>query len=411
MTAICLLAALAGIEGQWLGTLDAGPLKLRLVLKVRQAETGLAAALDSVDQGAKDLPIDSIRVDGEAVRFEMKRLRAAFAGRRTGDEITGEWTQGGATLPLVFRRVEQAPVLQRPQEPKRPFAYREMEAVFENKKAGIQLAGTLTLPRGQGPFPAVVLLSGSGPQDRDEAVFGHRPFLVWSDHLTRLGIAVLRYDDRGVGKSGGKFADATTADFADDAEAALEFLKRRSEIDPKRIGLVGHSEGGIIAPMVAARRADVAFLVLLAGSGVTGEQLLYRQGELLGRAAGASRQQLDEQRRMQEKTFAGPNQPAWLRFFLTYDPAPALRKVTCPVLAMNGELDRQVDPDQNLPAIEAALKAGGNTGVRIVKLPKLNHLFQTVQTGALSEYAATEETLAPAALKTASDWIRSIIYK
>jgi hypothetical protein len=367
--------------------------------------------LDSVDQGAKDLPIDSIRVDGEAVRFEMKRLRAAFAGRRTGDEITGEWTQGGATLPLVFRRVEQAPVLQRPQEPKRPFAYREMEAVFENKKAGIQLAGTLTLPRGQGPFPAVVLLSGSGPQDRDEAVFGHRPFLVWSDHLTRLGIAVLRYDDRGVGKSGGKFADATTADFADDAEAALEFLKRRSEIDPKRIGLVGHSEGGIIAPMVAARRADVAFLVLLAGSGVTGEQLLYRQGELLGRAAGASRQQLDEQRRMQEKTFAGPNQPAWLRFFLTYDPAPALRKVTCPVLAMNGELDRQVDPDQNLPAIEAALKAGGNTGVRIVKLPKLNHLFQTVQTGALSEYAATEETLAPAALKTASDWIRSIIYK
>jgi hypothetical protein len=415
-------------EGLWLGTLEAGQVKLRVVLKVQKAGDGWAATLDSVDQGAKDLPVDSVAVDGDTVKFEMPKLRAGFSGKRSADgsEIAGTWTQGAASLPLVLRRVEKAPELNRPQEPRRPLPYDETEVAYENKAAGVKLAGTLTVPRGKGPFPAALLITGSGPQDRDETIFGHRPFLVLADHLTRRGIAVLRADDRGVGKSTGQFADATTADFAADAEAGLDFLLKRPGIDAARIGLIGHSEGGLIAPMVASRRSDVAFVVLLAGMGVVGEQLLYHQGERLLKAFGRPPEAIAAQRKTQEQVFsllkqesdpavidaklgalrkALPGSLVWLRFALTYDPAPALRKVKCPVLAINGELDLQVDPDQNLPAIEAALKEGGNKDVAIAKLPKLNHLFQTAKTGLPAEYSQSEETMAPAALHTISEWI------
>jgi pimeloyl-ACP methyl ester carboxylesterase len=300
------------------------------------------------------------------------------------------------------------------------------------------------LPRGKGPFPVALLITGSGPQDRNESLLGHKPFLVLADYLTRRGIAVLRVDDRGVGGSTGSVPDSTTENFAADVMAGIEFLKTRKEIDPEKIGLIGHSEGGAVASMVAAQNGDVAFIVLMAGMGLTGEEILYLQGAMIMKASGASAGQLAKQRATQESMFKilkEEKDPAtaekrlheelsrnlteeakkkseqaiaaqikrantpWFRYFLTLDPRPALRKVKCPVLALNGENDLQVPATENLREIEAALKAGGNKDVTIVSLPKLNHLFQTSETGSMSEYAKIEETIAPVALKTIGDWV------
>jgi pimeloyl-ACP methyl ester carboxylesterase len=347
--------------------------------------------------------------------------------------MTGTWKQGNGSLPLTFRRVDKVVLAApRPQEPKKPYPYAEEEVTYENKAGASKLAGTLTTPAGKGPFTAVLLITGSGQQDRDESLLGHRPFLVLADHLTRKGIAVVRVDDRGMGGSTGDVKNATSEDFAADVLAGVEFLKKRGF---GRIGLIGHSEGGMIAPMVAVRSKDVAFIVLMAGTGVNGEELLRAQASGIARAMGAGdaaiaknsavqdqlnsiiKKEADPQvraARMKELReslglpengqFAAAATP-WFRFFLMYDPAPALRRVTCPVLAINGELDLQVPPDQNLPAIEKALKQGGNRDFQVIKLPKLTHLFQTSQTGSPAEYSKIDETIAPVALETISDWI------
>ncbi len=327
--------------------------------------------------------------------------------------------------------------LKRPQNPVKPYPYREEEVSYENKVQNVTLAGTLTIPQGKGPFPVVLLITGSGPQDRDESLLGHKPFLVLSDYLTRHGIAVLRADDRGIGKSTGVFANATTADFATDVEAGVAFLKTRPEVNPQKIGLVGHSEGGVIAPMVAARNKDVAFIVMMAGTGVPGDQVLPAQSEAIEVASGkdpseaaksaAKEKEMlalvetekdpailekelqekmkgevpDAQIGMQIKQITSP----WFRYFLTYDPATALRKVRCPVLAINGALDKQVLPSQNLPAIRKALEEGGNKHFEADELPGLNHLFQTAKTGAPAEYSQIEETMSPVALEKISEWI------
>ena len=300
-------------------------------------------------------------------------------------EITGTWTQSSVQQKLDFRRSDQLLELIRPQNPTKPYPYREEEILFANASAKISLAGTLTLPPGKGPFPAAILLSGSGPHDRDESLVGHRPFLVLADHLTRRGIAVLRFDKRGIGKSTGDYTNATTADFASDAEAVLAYLKTRKEIDPKKIGLIGHSEGGMIAPMVATRSNDVAWIVLLAGPALKGEDTLLLQSELILRTAGVNDGQIAKTREFNKQTYVLVRQekdpaaleaklnalvqssgmsaslpPAalqaqvrlmvspWFRFFLDYDPVPALRKTMCPVLALNGEKDLQIAPKENL---------------------------------------------------------------
>jgi uncharacterized protein len=453
-----------GIEGFWQGKLDTGVIPLRLVFKLQKKPDGsLAGTLDSIDQGAKDIPISAITLKGSAVRFEVSAVSGVFEGQLSHDktQISGAWKQGPAALPLTLTRVEQFPVLRRPQEPKKPYPYREEEVAYDNKAGGSLLAGTLTLPRSGGPFPAALLITGSGQQDRDEALMGHRPFLVLADYLTRRGIAVLRVDDRGGGGSTGEVAKATTEDFAGDVLAGVEYLKTRKEIDPKKIGLIGHSEGGIIAPMCAARSKDIAFIVLMAGSGVPGEEILYTQSALILKAMGASEEMVAQQRKAQERMYSilkrekengaaekalravcselqihptpdpakaaaatkekSPQEaghfPAaqeaglhmmlspWFRFFLTYDPRPALRKVTCPVLAINGEKDLQVPPKENLAAIEEALKEGGNRDYTVKELPKLNHLFQSSQTGSPAEYGQIEETFSPAALQVIGDWI------
>jgi hypothetical protein len=310
-----------------------------------------------------------------------------------------------------------------------------MDLTFSSKGEGVVLAGTLTVPPGKGPFPAVALATGSGPQDRDEQLFGHKPFAVLADHLTKKGLVVLRYDDRGFGKSTGTFMTATSADFADDLEGAFEFLAARADVDRKRIGLLGHSEGGILAPMVAARRKDVAYIVLLAGTGVPGTEVVLEQGQKMAAVSGVPEEQRQQARVKQNEFYSvmrnskdedelkaklkamfgeGPQgeniirqaTSPWFKYFLFYDPAPVMERVKCPALLVNGELDLQVMPDQNLPPLEAALKKGGNTDYKVVRLPGLNHLLQTAKTGLPGEYGQIEETMAPAALDAVSSWLR-----
>jgi pimeloyl-ACP methyl ester carboxylesterase len=436
------------IDGNWLGAVDLGQMKLRLVMHIANTENGLNILVDIPDQNASGLGVDSIVRNGDSLKLEMKSLKAEIAGTFSADRTTFTGTLNqGASFPVVLRRTVGESELKlppRPQNPVKPYPYREEEVVYENKTAGIQLAATLTIPPGKGPFPAVVLITGSGPQDRDETLLGHKPFLVLSDYLTRRGIAVLRADDRGVGKSTGNFNASTTADFATDTEAGIAFLKTRTEVDSKKIGLIGHSEGGIIAPMVAARNHDVAFIVMMAGSGVPGDEILASQVELLSEAVGLGHDAAEKNATKEREVLALVKQEhkgkddaelekqirqklagslpdaalgtkiqklnsPWMRYFISYDPSIALEKVTCPVLALNGEKDLQVSPRQNLPAIRKALEAGGNKNFEVVEMPGLNHLFQTAKTGAVSEYAQIEETIAPVALEKIASWVGKIV--
>ena len=451
------------LEGAWEGALDVGGPKLRLVLKISKEKDGsLSATMDSLDQNAMDLPVSSITLDGDNLRFEMKAIGGLYDGKlnKERSEVAGTWRQGDNSLPLNFKRAEKKSEGKsdetkkpepsaKPQEPKKPYPYDEEEVSYENKAGGVKLAGALTLPRVKGPFPAVILITGSGAQDRNEALLGHKPFLVLADHLTRKGIAVLRVDDRGVGGSTGSITTSTSEDFAGDVLTGIEFLKTRKEINAKQIGLIGHSEGGLIAPMVAARSSEVAFIVLMAGPGLRGEEILYLQGALIAKANGATDEAITRSRATQEAIFTivkeekdnaaaekriRENLPKlmegmteeqkktsgsgaaveaqlkmvltpWFRYFLAYDPKAALMKVRCPVLALNGEKDLQVPPDEDLKAIDQTLSAARNPDYKVVKLPGLNHLFQTSKTGSPLEYAEIQETISPAALDTMSNWI------
>lgn len=345
---------------------------------------------------------------------------------------------------------ESLSTLKHSQEPMPPYPYNEEEVMFVNKNDGVTLAGTLTLPHTQGPFPAVILLHGSAPLDRNCSLFGHKFFLVWADHLTRQGIAVLRFDKRSAGKSTGNYDTATIEDFAADALAGVEYLKNRKEINIKQIGLIGHSEGGMTAPLAASKSEDVAFIVMMAGPCVNWEKLMDEQVTLIQRADGVdeetialSRQLLQQiftviknqenrelaakqlrevlsehlgrltiaQRTAFEACYGTIDQQinlfnsAWFRFSVTYDPAATLRKVRIPVLALIGELDPNVSSKQNLPLIMKALEEGGNKNYKVMELPKLNHGFQTCQTGSIKEHAIIDETTAPTALNLMSCWI------
>jgi len=429
------------IDGAWMGKLDTGTLQLRVVFRITNTQNGLTATLDSPDQGMNGLPGTAVTREGSSLRIETSQIDGVFAGKIAADSasIDGTWTQHGHSYPLALRRLkdESELALKRPQNPVKPYPYREEEVSYDNKLQNVTLAATLTIPQGKGPFPAVVLITGSGPQDRDESLMGHKPFLVLADYLTRHGIAVLRADDRGTAKSTGDFKSATTADFATDTEAGIAYLKTRAEVDPHKIGLIGHSEGGVIAPMIAARNKDVAFIVMMAGTGVPGDEVIAAQREAIEIANGKSPEEAAKDEAKEREMFklvetekdeavlekelkekmAGDVPEAqvgleikqvtspWFRYFLTYDPATALRKVTCPVLVLNGSLDKQVLPSQNLPPIRKALAESGNQHVEVDELPGLNHLFQTAKTGSPSEYPQIEETISPVALEKMSSWI------
>jgi len=447
----CTLFA-QSIEGKWQGLLKVQGTELTVVFNISQQDDSLIATMDSPDQGAFGLAVQDVSFQDNQLSVSMDMPPIQYEGTLNSDgEIDGVFKQGGAELPLFLTQNEVKKTdTKRPQDPIEPFPYLSKDITFENKAAGIKLAGTLTMPSEGRNFPAVVLISGSGQQDRNEAILGHKPFLVLSDYLTRQGIAVLRFDDRGTAESEGDFFTATSADFKTDVAAAVEYLKTREKIDVKNIGLIGHSEGGIIAPMVAVESGDVAFIVLMAGTGIRGDELLLRQSQLIGKAAGMSESQLkvasefnkgayeivvntinetsvkeDLKKYLKESVSKNPELATanglkeevfidqilgqitspWMIYFLKHDPSTILRKVDCPVLALVGEKDLQVPAKVNLEAIDAALKAGGNTQYTVKELSGLNHLFQEAETGAPSEYSAIEQTISPSALRIISDWV------
>lgn len=437
--------AVFSVEGVWQGALEANGLRLRFQLHVNHDdEKHLVAALDSPDQGISGLPAVKVSQKLTVFHFEIPVLNGVYEGTLNAAKtaITGTWTQGGITRNVNFQRSDQLVELVRPQDPKKPYPYREEEVTFANPRAQISLAGTLTLPSSQGPFPAAILIAGSGPQDRDDNVAGHRSFLVLADHLTRKGIAVLRYDKRGIGKSTGNFDQATTEDFASDATAALDYVRSRKEINSRKIGLIGHSEGGLIAPMIASRSSDVAWIVLLAAPGLNGEQVMLLQSEMILKVAGFDDGRIGKARDFNLQSYALARKEKdpevleakltdlvdstgmsttlppttlkpqakmmtspWFRFFLDYDPIPALKKTKCPVLALNGDKDLQIASKENLAQIEKALREGGNKDFGTHEFPGLNHLFQHAPTGSPTEYGGIEETFAPEALASVSDWI------
>lgn len=437
--------------GNWLGSVDTGAAKLRVVFHVTAGAGGLDATFDSLDQNLTGAPVKDIRVAGDTVRFGMPGLGAAYEGTVAADglRLVGRFTQG-STISLELRKVDRVELLPRPQQPRGPFPYTSVEISYPSR--GSQLAGTLTVPSGAGPFPSVMLISGIGPQDRDATLAAHKPFWVLADYLTRRGIAVLRVDDRGIGKSEGVAAGQTLDDIAGDVLSGLEFLKRQPAIDPARVGLIGHSEGGMVAPLAAVRSSDVKFLVTLAGLGVPGDEMLALQAENLARAAGAKEEAITQNRAIQKVVFdvlraESDNRNASSRLTVAFqdmklnlpvaqrvlfespgleaavqrryaavsapdirsvvlaNPAEVFRQVKVPVLALNGAKDAQVPASSNSPALSAALSAGGNTNFMVAVLPGLNHQFQTCGTCQPAEYGELEETFAPAALQIMGDWI------
>jgi len=433
------------MEGNW-GGLLAGHLRLNLQVK-KSPDGGYTSVLESIDQGHAMIPVDKLEVSAGHLSLKVAAVHGSYDA--TWDDKAkawvGTWTQGQA-LPLTLVRVNgEIPRATRPQEhaiETEPLPYSQELVTFDGAAAGVQLAGTFSLPQGKGPFPAVVLVAGSGPQTRDEDVEGHKVFLVLSDYLTRRGIAVLRYDKRGIGKSSGDYEAATTVEFTADAEAAVAYLRSRHDVDVRHVGLIGHSEGGLIAPAVAAEDAKVGFIVLLAGPAIRGDKLLAQQMYLIGKASGLPEEKGVANRKINGEIFtaiaAAPNEAearatavrlydkavqehrvfgdvdkakanlpfltsAWMRYFLGYDPVPTLRRVSVPVLALNGSLDLQVPPKEDLEIIKDALR--NDADVTLMELPKLNHLFQSASTGTPAEYGTIEETFNAAALTILGDWV------
>lgn len=443
-------------EGSWEGALNVQGMQLPLVVHLTKSKDGYVGKFDSPKQKAFGIPLTTMQAQGDTLRFTVADARISYQGIWVmGDSVVGTFTQAGRGFAMNLQRqaagtgTAASVAVVRSQNPAKPYPYLSKDVKIKNKSAKVALAATLSMPAGKGPFPAAVLISGSGPQNRNSEVFDHQPFLVLADFLTRQGIAVLRYDDRGVAGSTGDFSKATSADFATDAAAAYDFLAKTKGIDSRKIGFIGHSEGGMIAPLAYGLRPNAGFLVLLAGVGVPVNELLLEQLQAVGSTEGLTqatidsqllinksifgwlkelpaaqakdsiqalfatalnklplgdveaRQQLESQQNSTLTTYTDP----WFLYFIRYEPAPALAQVKCPVLALNGDKDVQVIAQSNLAGIEAALQKGGNTEVLVETLAGLNHLFQPSKTGAVSEYAEIDITFDKDAMQKISTWI------
>jgi len=441
------------ISGQWNGLLKIQGTQMRITFNLTKTDAGYSSTMDSPDQKVFGIPVTFTTVNYPDLKLTITNAFIEYTGKVENEgKIAGTFTQGGQSFPLdLTKDIPQKEVIVRPQDPVKPYPYKTEDVKFINTKDNDTLAGTITMPSKGKKFPAVILISGSGPQDRNEELVGHRPFLVIADYLTRHGIAVLRFDDRGTGESTGNFMSANTVDLAGDVMAAVDYMKSRKEIDQKNLGLIGHSEGGIIAPMVAVDSKDIAFIVLMAGTGIRGDKLLLLQEELISKASGVDEAEVDKMIAANKKAFeiviATTNQdslktkltsyvksilndiPAserpegmsddeyinfmvaqmmnpWMLYFIRHDPSIVLEQVKCPVLAINGSKDLQVPSKVNLEAIEKALTKGGNTQFTIRELPGLNHIFQECSKGTPDEYSTIEQTTSPVALGTMTNWIK-----
>lgn len=387
--------------GSWSGKLKVGIMSLTLVLHLEQADGYVAVTLDSPDQGAKGIAVYKEFLSDDSLAVKVESIGMTYRARLKDGQLDGTFAQNGTTIPLVLTK--GIPEVKRPQMPQEPFPYETEEVTFCNEADSATLAGTLTWPMGydRKTKPAVVLLvTGSGQQNRDEELFGHKPFLVIADFLARQGIATLRYDDRATGKSvGGEVKNATTVDFMRDAAAGLAYLRSRKAFGS--VGILGHSEGGSIAFMLGAqKKAD--FIVSLAGPGVKGDSLLVAQSNLIMMLSGALPTMSVEKYREQEAVKQSP----WIQWFIDYDPSADIRQTCCPVFALNGDHDCQVIASQNLTAIRRLLPPSKKNLVK--EYPALNHLFQHCTSGLPTEYGQIEETISPEVLQDIAQWINNL---
>lgn len=462
----CFASHAQNLAGSWQGSINAGGNNIRFVFNISKSGNGYSASLDIPQQKALGIQVSKIMLIRDSLFSEMAVLGATYKGKWDGhDVINGVFTQRGGVFDLNVKRMSDAeknssPVTTfKPQTPKAPFPYNTEDITYENADGSVHYGATFTKPNGEGKFPAVIIISGSGSQDRDGTIGTHKTYAVLADYLTKNGIAVLRVDDRGIGGTtiGNGLEKITSEDFAKDVETGITYLESRADVDTKKIGLIGHSEGGMIAPMVAARRRDVAFIVLLAGPGVSGEEIWdyqmarsmikpgltesdHEKAMQLIRSGFAAFKKSTEYNRMKadihtaynvwkrnvpdtmetrlltvkgDKPFTdwadimkASNGLYWINYFFNYQPAINLQKVKCPLLALNGESDVQIRAKENLPGIEAALQKGNNKHYTVKYLPGINHMFQTCQTP-LDDYEKLEETFSPAVLQVISEWIHA----
>lgn len=435
------------LEGSWKGIIEIQGTKLHLVFNFKEAGGNWSATMDSPDQGGFGIPMDEVTINQNKVLVKSKALQLTYEGTITKDCIEGIFQQSFLQVPLNLKS-DTSEASQRPQEPQPPFPYQIENISFPSLDKSITLSGTLTLPDDLKKHPAVVLIAGSGPANRDEEIFGHKPFAVIADYLTRQGLAVLRYDKRGIGESTGSLREATTLNLAEDVEASIQFLRNHPNIQSNNIGLIGHSEGGIIAPMVASRDQAISFIVLLAAPGMTGKQILKKQNEesiqrspitndQKTKALNVAVQYLDY---LAQTSSEGTSTEAlhntldsiisinlaedifpqvsreemikstnnnWIIYFLNLDPSEYLKKVHCPILALNGTKDIQVEANSNLKIIESSVK--NKELLTVKKYLNLNHLFQKAETGAINEYAQIQETFSEDVLRDILTWISRYI--
>ncbi len=453
--------------GIWEGTLNVG-VDLRLVFHITDdGHGGLHASADSPDQSAFGLKCDTIYRNGETLNIEMHKLGAKFSGQLLNDTtLSGTFNQR-MEVPLTLKKTKKVTARNRPQTPVAPFPYDIYDVSYDNADKSVHFGATLTVPKPEPginyikapEYPVALLITGSGAQDRDETLVGHKPFWVIADYLSRRGIAVLRVDDRGMGKTKGDFMNATSADFANDVEAGIEYLKTRKDIDKNKIGLIGHSEGGMIAPIVASRRTDVNFIILLAGPGIRISELMALQNNAVLESVGISPEVTKQFKPLYKDIvmtiattkdtsaayasvlkkvkkwvskkdsavlsplgFTGQNEISgyahsmvksisapWYRYFIQFDPTPYVKKLSCSVLALNGSRDIQVTAPQNPDGLKAALKKSKAKNVSVEVIPGLNHLFQHCKDCTVNEYGSLEETFAPEALQRMAGWLQQVL--
>jgi len=438
------------IIGDWNGVLSLGGQQLSLIIHLEKVGTTYSGSMDSPDQKAFGIKADKVVFEKDTLDFIISKIGLRFKGFWADTTISGEFTQGYFKAPLqLSRRKVEKKVVVKPQEPQAPFPYLEEEVVFHHVNANFDMAGTLTLPKGDGVFPVILLISGSGPQDRNEEILGHKPFLIIADYLTKKGYAVFRYDDRGTAKSGGEFEGATSPDFASDAASALAYLKTRKDIDTTKIALAGHSEGAMLAAMIAANDSSINAIIMLAGPGIPGDQLLLMQQELIATVNQVNPDEIKENTVINRSLFELINQSndiesatitvekklkkiskklskialeayggktefvaqnlrayinPWMYYFLRYDPAVDLKNIKCNVLALNGNKDLQVPSKINLAAIELNINNPGKIK-QVIEMPNLNHLFQNCLTGNITEYGEIQETISPEVLEKMNDFL------
>ncbi|WP_194976668.1 alpha/beta hydrolase family protein [Aquiflexum lacus] len=427
------------LQGSWKGTLEVMGQKLPLIFHFDLDGEEWKGTMDSPNQGAKGIPLSKVLYNGLMLNFELAVGGISYEGLFVDENIKGTFKQSGMSFPLDLTKDinenNQNKQVNRPQHPKPPFEYLEIPIAFKNEKGGIQLNGLITKPHGEGPFPAVVLVTGSGPQDRNSEIFGHQPFLVIADYLTNQGIVVLRYDERGVGESEGQFSSATSLDFKDDALFALEYLRSQSFVDNQKVGVIGHSEGGLIAWLIGAERSKVDFLVALAPPVVPIPDLMLKQTEDISRSSGSPQELVSQQVSINRKfynlittskssdealsgipdlvdeimsgyglekeileqqanslssTFEKSINP-WFYNFIKTNPEEYISKINVPTFAGFGGKDLQVNASQNGNRLVELFQLRSDL-LELKVYPELNHLFQKANTGAVSEYEKIEET-------------------